>query len=82
MITTTAGGIGSVAIDHETALVVPERDANALAEAIEKLRTDRSLRVTIGRTAREYVRTHNSWTHLAERFESVYEKAIQKMVSS
>ena len=82
VITTTAGGIGSVAIDHETALVVPEQDANALAEAIETLRTDRSLRVTIGRTAREYVRTHNSWTHLAERFESVYEKAVQEMVPS
>ena len=82
VITTTAGGIGSVAIDHETALVVPEQDANALAEAIETLRTDRSLRITIGRTAREYVRTHNSWTHLAERLESVYEKAVQKMVPS
>ncbi len=81
VITTTAGGIGSVAIDNETALVVPERDPRALADAIETLLKDRSLGMTIGRAARAYVRTHNSWPHLAERFESVYEQATQRMTT-
>ena len=81
VITTTAGGIGSVAIDNETALVVPERDPRALADAIETLLKDRSLGMTIGRAARAYVRTHNSWAHLAERFESVYEQATQRMTT-
>ena len=37
VVATHAGGIASVAVDRETALVVPERDAPGLAAAIEAL---------------------------------------------
>lgn len=41
IITTDAGSIPELIIDGETGLVVPQKDANALADAIERLNNDR-----------------------------------------
>lgn len=72
VVATHAGGIASVAVDRETALVVPERDAAGLAAALEELLNDPALGAAIGRAARERMRTEHTWERVAKRFETAY----------
>ena len=72
VVATHAGGIASVAVDRETALVVPERDPGRLAAAIDELLGDAGLRAAIGAAARERMRREHTWERVAERFETAY----------
>lgn len=55
VITTPVAGIPELVHDGETGLLVPERDAHALARAMERLINDESLRHEMGRRGREAV---------------------------
>ena len=77
VVATLAGGIGAVAVDGETALIVPERDAEALGGAIEALVQDPALGERIGRTGRRRMQTEHTWARVAERFEEAYALAAQ-----
>lgn len=77
VVATLAGGIGAVAIDRETALIVPERDAGVLARAIEALVQDPALGARIGQTARRRMQTEQTWARVAERFEQAYALAAE-----
>jgi glycosyltransferase involved in cell wall biosynthesis len=74
LVATPAGGIGAVAADRVTARLVPERDARALASAIDELLRDRPAASLMGSQAREFVCRHHSWARVAEDFEAVYEQ--------
>lgn len=77
VVATPAGGIAAVAIDGETALVVPERDPAALASAIDELLGNPELRERVGRAARARVQARHTWERVAERFEAAYDRAAQ-----
>ena len=74
LVATPAGGIAAVASDGITARLVPERDAGALAAAIDGLLRDRPARTLIGRQARDLVCRDHSWARVAEDFEAVYQR--------
>lgn len=57
-IMTDIGGNRGLAIDGQTALVVPPRDPAALARALERLLTDAELRRRLGPAGRRYVAEH------------------------
>jgi glycosyltransferase involved in cell wall biosynthesis len=76
LVTTRAGGIGAVVEHERTALVVGERDATALASAINRALGDLALRQAIGRAARELVQVRFGWQQTAERFEVAYRHAL------
>ena len=76
LVTTAAGGIGSVVEDGRTALVVPERDAPAIARAICRLVANPTVARTIGQAAREEVQRRFGWNRAAERFEAAYARAL------
>jgi glycosyltransferase involved in cell wall biosynthesis len=76
LVTTAAGGIGTVVSDGQTALVVPERDAGALAAAIRRLLESSDLRQTVGAAARTLAATRFGWGRTAEQFERAYERAL------
>lgn len=76
LVTTAAGGIGDVVDDGVTALVVPERDAPALAAALVRLGEDSRLRATIGQAARALVEARFGWDRTAEQFELAYRQAL------
>ena len=55
----------------EDGLLVPEKDPGSLAEALRKLASSRSLRKTLGASARKRAEEDFSWDLVGERFESV-----------
>jgi glycosyltransferase involved in cell wall biosynthesis len=54
-------------------VVIPDNDPHAFAEAILRLRRDRSLREYLGTAARETIRTQHSRALLVRRLEAVYD---------
>jgi len=62
---------------HEvTGLRVPDGDTAAMADALERLLTDRALARTLGDAARDQARREFSWDQVAARVEQVYREAI------
>jgi glycosyltransferase involved in cell wall biosynthesis len=75
LVTTEAGGIGSVVEHGVTAEVVPERDPRAIAAAVERLRTP-SARERLGRAARQLVESRFGWARTAEGMDEAYARAL------
>jgi glycosyltransferase involved in cell wall biosynthesis len=73
VIGTTVGGIPEVILDAETGLLVPPREPQALAAALDRLRTDPDLRRQLGRRGREVVVERFSLEQMAAEIEAVYE---------
>jgi len=67
------GGIPEVVIEGETGLLVPPREAAALARALRLLREDAALRRELGRRGREFVASRFSLEQMAAEVEAVYE---------
>jgi len=62
---------------HEvTGLRVPDGDTTAMADALERLLTDRALARALGDAARDQARREFSWDQVAARVEQVYREAI------
>jgi glycosyltransferase involved in cell wall biosynthesis len=76
VVATAAGGIGSVVLHDETGVIVPERDAAALAAAIGSLVEDPQRRLRLGAAGRTTVETRFGWDAAAARFESAYDRAL------
>jgi phosphatidylinositol alpha-1,6-mannosyltransferase len=76
LITTAAGGIGTVVTHEETAIVVPERDAGAICRAIVSLANAVEQRRRLGAQARAMVQRQFSWDRTAERIENAYDRAL------
>ncbi len=61
---TRAGGIPEAVVDHETGLLVPPADPDALADAIVRLLKDAPLRRRMGEAGRKRVAAHFDVEHL------------------
>jgi glycosyltransferase involved in cell wall biosynthesis len=70
---TDLGGIPEVVIEGETGLLVPPRDATALALALRLLSEDAAHRAELGRRGREFVVEKFSLEQMAAAVEAVYE---------
>ena len=76
LVATRAGGIAAVATEGDTARLVPERDAVALASAIADLLRHPAQRAALGSHARELVCRQHSWDRVARDFEAIYERSL------
>ena len=76
LVTTAAGGIATVVEDGRTGVIVPERDARALAAAITSLMRDPRRGAALGQAGRALVEGRFGWESVAERFESAYDRAL------
>ena len=77
-VTTSVGGIGELAIDGSTALVVPPEDVPALRTALERLIRDDGLRQRLGIQARRHCAKRFSYQHMLDRMEAIYLAAAQE----
>jgi glycosyltransferase involved in cell wall biosynthesis len=75
LIATPAGGISSVIDPERTGLLVPERDAPALARAIDTLASNPNQRAALGTAARKMIISRYGWPRVAERLEAAYAAA-------
>ena len=75
LVATTAGGIPAVVTDGRTGLLVPERDIEALAGAIDRLLASVEMREHLGAAARDEAVRLRSWEEVAVRFEAAYRAA-------
>jgi glycosyltransferase involved in cell wall biosynthesis len=76
LITTAAGGIGSVVEDGRSAVVVPERSPSAIAAAMIRLLSDPRAAREIGCAGRALVQARFGWERAAARFEAAYARAL------
>ncbi len=73
---TAIGGIPEVVIEDETGLLVPPRDAAALARALRLLLEDPAHRQAMGRRGREFVASRFSLEQMAAEVEAVYDAVV------
>lgn len=71
VVTTFIGGIPELAVDEETALVVPAGDADSLARALARILRDDDLRWRLVHNARRRVEAHHSLDTNVQRLEAL-----------
>lgn len=71
-VATSAGGIAEVVEDGRTGILVPPRDADSLARAIDRLAGDPALRAKMGRAACERVGHHFTTDRMVDDTVRVY----------
>ncbi|HWA15081.1 MAG TPA: glycosyltransferase [Gemmatimonadales bacterium] len=69
---TPAGGIPEVVLDHQTGLLVPDGDPNALADALDRLLTERTLRERLVAGGQAHVRQLYSVDASVDRFLALF----------
>jgi glycosyltransferase involved in cell wall biosynthesis len=78
IVATSTGGIPEVVVDHETGLLVPPRDAAALADRIVRLLGDDALRAEMGRRGFVRVRERFSAARMVEDTVGVYARLLDE----
>jgi glycosyltransferase involved in cell wall biosynthesis len=78
LVATSVGGLPQLVRSGETGLLVDEKDSEALARALVTLAGDPGLRARMGDNARSLVRNSLTWTAVAERLTSVYERVVRR----
>jgi glycosyltransferase involved in cell wall biosynthesis len=78
VIATAVGGLPEVVTDGQTGLLIPPRDAVALAGALERLLAAPALAQHLGANARDYVREHYSLDRLGREINEIYEELAEK----
>ena len=76
-VTTHVGSIDELAIEGETALVVPPQDVAALRQALERLMADAGLRARLGAAARSHCVERMSYERMLDRMEAIYREAAR-----
>lgn len=77
VVATNVFGIPDVVRDGETGLLVPPRDAVALAGAIGRLVQDPALRHRLGQAGREYAAGRYEWSANAAQMERIYSRLLE-----
>lgn len=76
VIATSVGDLPDLVSDGQSGLLVPPRDAKALADAMEKLLLDRPLRDSLARGAARTASEKLSWPRIADMAHAAYRRAI------
>ena len=77
MIGTEVGGLPELVIQNQTGLLVPARDAEALAVAILELAENSKLRTSMGDNAREMMLEKFSASKMAAEINKLYEEVVK-----
>jgi glycosyltransferase involved in cell wall biosynthesis len=72
------GGLGEVVLDEVNGLLVPPKDPESLADAIERLLDDASLRAEMGANGRSLIRGSYDWRQNADQLEALYQGLVEE----
>jgi glycosyltransferase involved in cell wall biosynthesis len=78
VVTTDAPGCRDAIIPGVTGLLIPPRDADALADAMEQLLNDRAQLQTMGKTGRELAEREFDVRHVVIKHLEIYQKLLAK----
>jgi glycosyltransferase involved in cell wall biosynthesis len=78
VIATAVGGTPEVVTDGETGLLIPPRDSDALAGALERLLVDPGWAKEMGARARGHVEANYSLDRFGRELNAIYEELIEK----
>jgi glycosyltransferase involved in cell wall biosynthesis len=78
VIATAVGGLPEVVTDGVTGLLIPPRDADALAEALGRLLANPAWAQQLGANARDHVREHYSLDRLGREINEIYATLVEK----
>jgi glycosyltransferase involved in cell wall biosynthesis len=79
IVATSVGGNHEVVRDGESGFLVPARDSDALAQAMVRLmELPEADRRTMGKRAREHVRTHYGLSRMVERWDEIYREVLAR----
>ena len=76
VVTTDGGGIKDIVQDKVNGLVVPQRDARAIADALAYLHDHPREAIAMGERGRTMVREKFSWGSVVERYNDVFDKLV------
>lgn len=76
VVATTAGALPEVVEDRESGILVPPRDHAALAGAIKRLLSDKTLRQTMGEKGKERVQRYFTWEEATRKTLEVYGEVL------
>ena len=79
LVASRVGGLPEFVRSGDNGILVEEKDASALADAIGALAADRELRARLGTTGREQVAASRTWDDVAARFESIFQAAVNRV---
>jgi len=74
-------GIPDAVRDGLTGLLVPPKNAPAIADAVGRLVEDARLRASLGKTGREYVARHYDWNQNTAQMASIYARLAERSPS-
>lgn len=77
VVVSDAGGLPEVTLQDKTGLIVPRENAQAAADAIERLVLNPKLRQQLGQAGREHVEKTYNWAACVEQMVSVYKKVVK-----
>jgi colanic acid/amylovoran biosynthesis glycosyltransferase len=75
VVSTPVGGIPELVLHEQTGLLVPERDPEALAHALERLLADRGLAAALAARGRTHVEEHFSLERNVARLRTLFDEA-------
>ena len=78
VVVSNVGGLPEVVEDGKTGFVVPPRNPEETAKAIEKLVLNRKLRIKMGNAGRERVKRLYDWSKCVEKMMNLYKEVLEK----
>lgn len=82
VVATPASGAGEIIDDSVDGLIVPERDVDALAEALARLRDNKDAAAQMGHTASEAARRRVNWDAYAEALIAAYDMSCTEKAAA
>ena len=74
VIGSNVGGITDIIVDGETGILVPEKDPEAIADAVAEISENNDLMMKLTSNAKEFVSEKFSWLSITEKFYNLYKK--------
>ena len=71
------GGIPDIVLDGEMGLLVPEKDPEALGEAIVSVLTDEHLAQRLGTRGHQYAKERFAWERIVNEIVGMYESVAE-----
>lgn len=78
VIVSNVGGLPEVVKDGETGIIVPLKNVNALAQALELLIEDKELRLSMGEHGRRYIQQLYDWDFCVDKMEQCYDQVLKE----